>query len=76
MAEASTPTKESLVVLMYQTTRKMVTVTTVQSAIKKANDIFDLEEAGLILQYLGADVTWGVKLELLPAVAELQVVVK
>ncbi|CAG2250600.1 unnamed protein product [Mytilus edulis] len=69
------PIEESPVVLLYHNTRKMVTVITVQSAVQEAKDLFDLEEEEVVLTYLVSEITLGVTLELLPAVAELHVVV-
>lgn len=54
--------------MLYNNTRKMVTV------VQKAKDLFDLKEEEVT--YIGADITLGVKLEMLPAVAELHVVVQ
>ncbi|CAC5392142.1 unnamed protein product [Mytilus coruscus] len=62
--------------LWFWFTRKMVTVTIVQSAIERARDLFDLEEEVVVRTYQGAEVTRNVKLGLLPVVAELLVVVK
>ncbi|CAC5410023.1 unnamed protein product [Mytilus coruscus] len=67
---------ESLVVLVYQNTKKMVTVTTMENAVAQARDLFDLEEQEVVLTYLGAELTRSVKMELLPAMTELLVSVK
>ncbi|CAC5380398.1 unnamed protein product [Mytilus coruscus] len=65
--------REYLVVLVYQNTKKMVTVTTMENAVAQARDLFDLEEQEVVLTYLGAELTRSVKMELLPAVTELMV---
>ncbi|CAC5371668.1 unnamed protein product [Mytilus coruscus] len=73
---AAPTSQESLVVLVYQNTKKMVTVTTMENAVAQARDLFDLEEQEVVLTYLGAEITRSVKMELLPAMTELMVSVK
>ncbi|CAC5394737.1 unnamed protein product [Mytilus coruscus] len=73
---AAPTSRESLVVLVYQNTKKMVTVTTMENAVAQARDLFDLEEQEVVLTYLGAELTRSVKMELLPAMTELLVSVK
>ncbi|CAC5391902.1 unnamed protein product [Mytilus coruscus] len=73
---AAPTSRESLVVLVYQNTKKMDTVTTMENALAQARDLFDLEEQEVVLTYLGAELTRSVKMELLPAMTELVVSVK
>ncbi|CAC5388168.1 unnamed protein product [Mytilus coruscus] len=76
VAVAAPISRESLVVLVYRNTRKMVTVINVETALMQARDLFDLEEEEVVLTYQGAEITRSVKIELLPAMAELLVVVR
>ncbi|VDI22456.1 Hypothetical predicted protein [Mytilus galloprovincialis] len=69
----ATKPDESLVVLVYHNTRKLVGVTSVASAVAQAREVFDLEDQEVVLTYLGAELTSSVRMELLPAMAELTV---
>ncbi|CAG2244040.1 unnamed protein product [Mytilus edulis] len=69
----ATKPEESLVVLVYHNTRKLVGVTSVASAVAQAREVFDLEDQEVVLTYLGAELTSSVRMELLPAMAELTV---
>ncbi|CAG2193848.1 unnamed protein product [Mytilus edulis] len=75
VAVATNP-NESLVVLVFHNTRKLVAVTSVASAVAQARELFDLEDQEVVLTYLGAELTRSVRMELLPAMAELTVTVK
>ncbi|VDI22771.1 Hypothetical predicted protein [Mytilus galloprovincialis] len=75
-AAVATKPDESLVVLVYHNTRKLVAVTSVASAVAQARELFDLEDQEVVLTYLGAELTRSVRMELLPAMAELTVTVK
>ncbi|XP_071181293.1 uncharacterized protein [Mytilus edulis] len=75
-AAVATKPDESLVVLVYHNTRKLVGVTSVASAVAQAREVFDLEDQEVVLAYLGAELTSSVRMELLPAMAELTVTSK
>ncbi|XP_063436976.1 uncharacterized protein LOC134718406 [Mytilus trossulus] len=72
----ATKPDESLVILVYHNTRKLVGVTSVANAVAQAREVFDLEDQEVVLTYLGAELTRSVRMELLPAMAELVVTVK
>ncbi|CAG2210539.1 unnamed protein product [Mytilus edulis] len=58
---------ESLVVLVFHNTRKLVAVT----SVAQARDLFDLEDQEVVLAYLGAELTRSVRKELLPAISDV-----
>ncbi|CAG2243272.1 unnamed protein product [Mytilus edulis] len=72
----TTNPNESLLVLVFHNTRQLVAVTYVASAVAQARELFDLEDQEVVLTYLGAELTRSVRMELLPAMAELTVTVK